>query len=154
TIGGLFGGEAPDQTVPAQALLDPAQCGLDPLILDRQKAQQRRHQQAGVGATLLIALAECATLRVDALGTDIRMDLVAQRAPAFQWCAQGKSLGIADRSIDRDPGVDLRVGVVAPTVAQLPDTVVGLAPAASQFVHQLTLTLPGLATGLQTAASQ
>lgn len=56
-------------------------------------------------------------VRIVSLATDVRMDVVSQRAPAGERTAEAKLLSTADRAVKRHPRHHLGVREVMPSTA-------------------------------------
>ena len=125
---------AQHETVLRQLVGDRQHGGADPRIVRRQEPHQRHQQQRGVEGGGVVVLDEHAAL-IDAVGADVRVDLLGGRLPA-----RGDGLVVADlgqprAAVGGDPAHHLRGGEVLGIAAHLPDPTVGLAPALERLLH-------------------
>ncbi len=107
-----------------------------------QETHQGNHQQAGVELVGPVVLGERALFRVEALGRDLGVDLLAKGAPLVDGALRAAILHRLDGPVHCHPGHHLGVGEVALGAPDLPDAVVRFAPAVLQEVHQRALQVP------------
>ena len=106
-----------------------------------QEADQRDHQQAGVELVRPVVLGEGPLLGVEALSQTSAW-ISSRSARHRSTGPSSRTLHRLDGAVEGHPGHDLGVGEVPPRAADLPDAVVGLAPAVLQEVHQRTAAGP------------
>ena len=104
---GLLGAVAQDEAAFGELVGDRDHGAADALVVGRQKAQQRHQQEGGVEGGGVVVLDEHAPF-VDAVLTDVGVDLVGGRAPALFVFGVLAQCGEAGPAIARHPAHQLR----------------------------------------------
>ena len=111
-------------------------------VAGRQEVDERDHQQARVELRAAVCLHERVSIRVEAVGADVVVDLLAHLAPFLQRSLTAELLDRAYRAIERHPRHYLRMSEVLARPAHLPQAFVGLAPVIDHELHQVALKRP------------
>src|SRR5262245_16156344 len=130
------------QAVDHEMTLDHLQRRLHTSVVWRQEADEWNKQRAGVEVARSVTLHESSELAVVALLADLRVDRIAQLAPALDGTLDLKAFDALDGAVERHPGHDLGVRELPPTAANLPKSLVGLLPNRFQMFDQLVLQVP------------
>ena len=119
---------AVDETVGGELVRDAIGRRPSPRIVVRDEPDDRDHQVRRVQRLGPEGLHERAGLGIDALGVDELPDLVSRGAPGFDVALATILLGQFDDAIERHPGHHLRIDEMPGLAADLPDSLIGLAP--------------------------
>src|SRR5437588_2808400 len=114
------------------------------LVLRGKKADQWNEQETRLELLRSVRLHERRERRVVAPVADLRVDLVANLAPAIGGTVEPLFLDRAYRPVECDPAHHLRVREVPSWPSDLPDALVRLPPAGLEITEQLPLQRPGL----------
>src|SRR4029079_94560 len=136
---------------PPRARLDRA---ADARIATGQEADERQQQQARVELLGAVRLRERAELGVEAVLADVPVDLVTECPPAVDRPFEVVLLDRPHGAVERDPGHHLGVDEMAALPADLPDSVVRLAPRLREVVEHAELQLPRIRIEGETVLSR
>src|SRR6266545_2670658 len=128
-VDALLAAVAEDEAVIDEVAADRVDRAAHARVARGEKADERNHEQARVERVRAVVLRERAEALVVAVTDHVRRDLVAHATPAVGVSLETLLLHRAHGAVERDPGHHLRVDEVALLAADLPDAVVGLAPA-------------------------
>src|SRR5262249_11646813 len=117
-----------------QFVLDRSKRSLDPRLVCGKKTDERKQQQAGVEPLGAVGLHKAVEFAVETVLADLGMNFVGDCALLMRRLLGCLSFQLARRTIECDPGHDLRMNEVLPPSAYLPDAVVRLSPSRRQKV--------------------
>ena len=169
----VLGVVAQHEAVPHQGAADRVDGADYARIILRQEAHMGDQQQARVEALRAVGLHEAVQLRIEPLGADLGVDLVADLAPARHRHVAGPGRPVvhageadrvlllalrllegADGTVEGDPGHDLRMHEVPAPAAHLPDALVGGAPHLLEVAQQRLADPPAIGVALQAALAR
>lgn len=133
-----------DETVGGEFALDGVDGANDTRIVDRQKADERQHEETRIELGGAVELGEDSAGGVVALRANLQVNAIASFAPAVEFAVELELFEGFDAAIEGDPGHDLRMGEMPARAANFPNALVGLVPMVRDEVDEVTLDVPGV----------
>ena len=100
----------------------------NPLVIGRQEADERHHEQTGIEQLRSVGLDERTYVRLVALLADLVTYCVANRAPAVNRTIETKGYDDFNGSMQRHPRHHFRMGELTAQPAYFPQPLIGLGP--------------------------
>jgi hypothetical protein len=140
------------EPVVQQLFFDGADGPDEARIVGRQEADERYHEKTGVDGIRADVLDEGAARGVERCAADLVMNRLPAHSPALDGSVEPVLLHGLHGAIERHPRHDSRVRELATRPADLPDTLVRLAPDLLEILDERNLKLPRLRRACELAA--